>query len=945
MSDRSLLLAAFLLLVPVVAAAQSIGLRGRFVDATSHAPVPGVRVKLVSAADTSDIHRVDAKDDGSFAIGGLGVHSYRLEATRMGYATLRMIVRVTRHDQDAGAIALTPKPLLIPGVTTRESPPPAVVNADTTEYQAAAVKINKDATAEDLVQKLPGVTMENGQIKAHGENVQQVLVNGRPFFGNDPTAAMRNLPAEVVDRIQVYDRMSDQAELTGFDDGQSLKTMNFILRDRKATFGKLYSGGGDRDLYQAGGNLSALRGGTRFTLIGMSNNINQMNFSPQDLFGGMSGGGDRGGGPRMMIFGGGRAGFRPGGGGGGNIVRMGGPGGGFDPGNFFVGQQPGLTTTSSGGLNYVGQWGSRLAASWSMFANGTHNDDVQSLARQYLPPQNSIALYDQTASSDARTGNLRFDGRFEWSPDSADMVIVQPRLYFQNSDATTSGGAANAMLDGTPLSRAINRTGETVDGDNLSGRMTLRRRFGRGGSNLTADLNAGSNRRATDGSQRGVTDAFEGGAVTSDTLDEQSNSRTLTRSYSARIAFTQPVASWLKLQAIYNPSLSRSAADARTLGLTAATGAYTTLDSALSNSYVNRVTAQNGGLAALLTRGIWKLLVNGSVQTMRLRSEQTWPFPGALERSYGDVLPSAQLTASFANRRNLRLAWNTSAKAPSVGQLQNVVNNSNPLALTTGNPSLRPTYSQTLSLRLMDADPMHSRSRFLFANVTRTSHTIANATFTAIRDTVLEGVALARGTQLTRPENLDESWNGDLFGVYSRPAAWLKSIVSLNGGGSFTRTPTQLDDVVNVGSTCAVRAGVVVASNISPNLDFTVSYTGAYNIRRNTQSATGATGDYFSHTAGLRFSATLPGRVVIRQELNNNYQSGVAADGRNEVLWTTTLGQKFLANDRAEFRLTATDVLAQDRSLNRSITETYVQDTRDQVLGRFVQAVFTYSFR
>src|SRR4029077_10901020 len=144
----------------------------------------------------------------------------------------------------------------VSGVTITESPAPAAQHDDTTEFRASAVKTSKDATAEDLVQKMPGVTMENGQIKAHGENVQNVLVNGRPFFGSDPAAAMRNLPADVVDRIQVYDKASDQAEFSGFDDGQSQKTMNFILRDLKATFGKAYAGYGDQDRYQAGGNAS-----------------------------------------------------------------------------------------------------------------------------------------------------------------------------------------------------------------------------------------------------------------------------------------------------------------------------------------------------------------------------------------------------------------------------------------------------------------------------------------------------------------------------------------------------------------------------------------------------------------------------------------------------------------------------------------------------------------
>ncbi|MGH7731208.1 MAG: carboxypeptidase regulatory-like domain-containing protein, partial [Candidatus Eiseniibacteriota bacterium] len=310
MSPRNALCAGLLLMIPAASHAQSpaspplvTSLRGRFQDPTTQAAVPGVQVKLTSMADTTDVHRVTAKDDGTFEVTGLGVHSYRLEASRLGYAPLETIIRVTRKDQDAGVLALTAESVPVSGITVTESPAPAVQKGDTTEFRAGAVKTHKDATAEDLVQKLPGVTVEGGQVKAQGENVQQVLVNGRPFFGSDPTAAMRNLPAEVVDRIQVYDRQSDFAEFSGFDDGQQQRTMNFILRDQRLKFGKVYAGGGDQDRYQAGGNATIVRGQTRLTALAMSNNINQRNFSPQDLFGALSGGGG-GGGPRIMMFGG-----------------------------------------------------------------------------------------------------------------------------------------------------------------------------------------------------------------------------------------------------------------------------------------------------------------------------------------------------------------------------------------------------------------------------------------------------------------------------------------------------------------------------------------------------------------------------------------------------------------------------------------------------------------
>ena len=942
MSLRAVVIAS-LLLAPA-AHAQGTTLRGTFQDGTTRSAVPGVQLTLTSFADTADVHRATAGDDGRFEIGGLGVHSYRLEAKRLGYAPLKIVIRVTKKGQDLGVLALTPESIPIGGVTVQESPPPAIQKGDTTEYRAGAVKVNKDATAEDLVQKLPGVTMENGQVKAHGENVQNVLVNGRPFFGNDPTAAMRNLPADVVDRIQVYDRMSDQAEFSGFDDGQSQKTMNFILRDVRAKFGKVYAGYGDQDRYQAGGSATVMHGPTRLTAIAMSNNINQRNFSLQDLFGGLTGMGGSGGGrgPRIMMFGGG---FRPGGGSG-DMFRMRGFGGGaFDPSTFLVGQESGVSTTRSGGLNYVGQWGKRLSASSSIFANDTDNENLQTLTRQYLPPQDSITFYDQRQGSDSRNQNPRFDARIEWSPDSLNSAILQPRLYFQKNRGNTIGDAANTTDQGDVRSAAHSRSFDSVDGNNLSSRLTLRHRFAKRGRNVSAEVNVGHILRDGDGSQRSLTDYSSGAEASHDTLDQVSTSHTVTNSLSTRIAFTEPIAASLQIQAIYNPSVTQSDADARALGLDLQTGAYSVPDSALSNSHRSRHAVQNGGLAMLYTRGPWRLLGNTSWQRATLRSEQTFPHAHTVDRSFEDLLPSMVLTGSFANRRNVRLSWSTSAVAPTIGQLQNVVNNANPLSLTTGNPDLRPTYAHSLSLRISEANPLESKSRFLFANLSRTSRSIGNSILTAPTDTTVDGVFLPRGTQLTRPENLGDAWSANLFGVYSRPTKLLKSILSLNGGGSFTRTPTRINGATNVSRAYAIRTGLVLASNISQNLDFTLSYWGTYNISRNTLSA-GNTGDYFAHTAGLRFNAVAPHGIVVREEVNHNLQSGVpSAYGQDVVLWNTTLGKKMLNGDRGEFRITATDVLRQNRSVTRSITETYVQDSRDRTLGRFVQGVFTYTFR
>lgn len=935
---------AALLLLPSLASAQVTSIKGRFLDPASNAPVPQVAVKLTSFADTADVKKATAKDDGTFEITGLGVHSYRLEATRVGYSPLKQVIRVSELNQNLGVLQLMPEAVNIAGVTVTESPAPAIQKADTTEFRASAVKTGKDATAEDLVQKMPGVTVENGQVKSQGENVQQVLVNGRPFFGSDPAAAMRNLPAEVVDRIQVYDRSSDQAEFSGFDDGQQQKTMNFILRDQKARFGKVYGGFGDENRYQGGGNATWLKGVNRITLIGLSNNINQRNFSPMDLFGAMSGNaGGGGGGPRMMMMGGG---FRPpGGGGGGGMRFMGGGGGGFDPSSFFVNQQGGITTTHSGGANYAGQWGKKLAVTASAFVNDMDNENAQLMQRQFLPPQDSLAFYDQTTGSDNKNGNQRFDARFEWTIDSLNSVIVQPRLYFQQNRSRNLTNATNSTLAGSIVNSSDGLTRNHTTGNNLSNRVTLRHRFAKRGRNISADVNMGHNERDGDRAQRSLSQFIQNNVASADTVDQLTNSGSITNSISTRIAFTEPLTKTWQAQLTYNPQYTRSESDARALALDPAR-AYTQLDSTQSNSFTNRNTVQNGGAAVLYTKGPWRWLSQASVQQAKLQSEQEFPETRSFSRTFSDVLPSMTLSANFANRRNMRINWNTSTAPPSINQLQNVVDNSNPLSLSAGNPDLRQTYVNSFSVRMSEADPMRSKSRFLFMNLVRTSHPISNATFTAPSDTVVDGIALARGTQLTRPENLDEAaWTANAFAVYSRPAKFLKSIVSVNGGGSFNQTPSRINAGINRSKTWSVRYGSVLASNISQNLDFTVSYQGNYNITRNSLS-TSTTGDYYAHTLGLRLNMVAKHGIVIRQEASHNLQSGVSNGfDQNVLLWNTTLGKKFFKNDVGELRVTLTDVLQQDRSVSRSFTESYIQDSRDRTLGRFVQAVFTYNFK
>jgi len=264
--------------------------------------------------------------DGVFTLTDIRSTSVAFEITHIGYGTFRRQLHLTTAITKLGDIPLDPRTIPMGEVVISEAPP-AIQKADTTEYFAGAFKTNRDATTEDLVGKLPGVSVVNGSVKAEGEDIQQVLVDGKPFFGSDPTLALRNLPADAVEKIQVFDKMSDQAEFTGFDDGNSVKTLNIITKEsrRHSQFGKLFAGYGEHGYYNDGGSLNIFDGAERITVLGLSNDVNQQNFSMQDLLG-VTGGGGRGGGSGG---GGMRGGFGGGGGGGGRtLMGMRPPGGG-----------------------------------------------------------------------------------------------------------------------------------------------------------------------------------------------------------------------------------------------------------------------------------------------------------------------------------------------------------------------------------------------------------------------------------------------------------------------------------------------------------------------------------------------------------------------------------------------------------------------------------------
>lgn len=296
-----------ILLINISGYSQSYSIKGILIDAQDNSALISANVML-TRADNQDFKQFTVSDvEGNFSFSGLSNGVYTLKFTYVGYTEKLLTAKIEGQDKLLGKVLLAQSAKILNDVNVVEKSPQLVEQkADTAVYNANSFKVNKDATTEDLVTKMPGIVNDNGTIKAQGEEVKKVLIDGKEYFGDDVSAALKNLPADLIDKVQIFDRMSDQSQFSGFDDGNSQKAMNITTKKgmNNGVFGKCYAGFGyiNNSRYSAGANVNWLSGNRRISLISMFNNINQQNFSMQDLTGALgtsapSGpGGMRGGG-------------------------------------------------------------------------------------------------------------------------------------------------------------------------------------------------------------------------------------------------------------------------------------------------------------------------------------------------------------------------------------------------------------------------------------------------------------------------------------------------------------------------------------------------------------------------------------------------------------------------------------------------------------------------
>ena len=675
--EKKFLLVAVLIFVIAGAGAQSFTVKGKLGDMETKAPVQGATLILKSLSDSTYSFNAVSDAQGHFEWAGLRKDSFNLRGSSL---TNESFVRkiVVNGDVDLGTIVLAKSAKELTGVTVTGTPPPAVQKGDTVQLSASQFKVNPDATSEDLAKKIPGITIENGQVKANGENVKRVTVDGRELFGDDATAALRNLPAEIVDKIQVFDRLSDQAQLTGFNDGNTSKEINIVTKAnmRNGQYGRVFAGYGTDNRYLAGGNTTLLNKNRRISLVGNFNNVNQQNFSAQDLLGVTS----SGGGGRGNFGGGGRGGGGPQGGGG---------------GNFLTGQQNGINQTNALGINYSDQWGTKVKLSGSYFFNNTKNETDQQTNTQYF--LKNIPSYNQSTVSTSSNTNHRVNMRLEYKLDSFNQIIFSPNLSFQTNNSNGETTTSSYFSPTQKVSDIVNKTKNDRNGNNLSSNLLYSHSFRKRGRSFSVNLNSSYNQRNGDAYVDLLTTKYNNG-VPRDTAerrytDQYNNGLQLNTNFS----YTEPLSQNAQLQFTYNPSYSKSKSDQEAFNYDNNRKEYSLFNDSLSNKFNNITKAQNGGVSYRYGNKNNNANFGVNYQQTTLNSDQVYPRALTVDKTFRNVLPNANVRLKLSTRSNLRFNYRTNTNQPSVSQLQNVYDISNRPFISIGNPDLRQQFTHTVS--------------------------------------------------------------------------------------------------------------------------------------------------------------------------------------------------------------------------------------------------------
>ncbi len=879
----------------------TVNIKGRVFEKDTLTPLQGAVVLVGDGRK----YNMSTNEKGEFTLRNVTKEKITLVATFVGLPDVTKEVDLTprniRGTYDAGNFVMAGA-VQLDALVFQGEPPLAVQKGDTTEFMAEAIKVNQDATAEDLVKKLPGAEVSNGSIKVNGEEVRKITLDGKQMTGTI-SEILQDLPADMISSIGMFDDQSDMSKFSGFDDGTRERTLNLrtynpkeIKYDVRASAGygiedTKYDG--IRSLYA--GSINGTVKNDRHDLTGslLANNT------------------------------------------GGGIGR-------FNQGRYGGGS--GLNTIENVNLRYTGTINPKTTLSFGYEFRDLDNELVSSTTRDYMKSDNfdTRTTYDELVSG-SNTTRHEFNARLENKGDSF-RYTIRPSFSINNGD-----GRSHTLGGTIQDNDSINKSDRLSNYDNKSYSAQLRSEFmwklSQRGNTLSIGLDgsySNSDNRSVNVSANASRDEF--GQWVPENLDQLAKSSQDTKAFGASVSYSEPLSQYSALALNYNINNNNSNSDKYT-GNRQGDGSYM-MDTTLTNDTDRKYLTNQFGLGYSFNKEDFRFSARINYQYATRGNDEHLniaPYERDARYHFSTVLPSANIRYKKGSQ-TFEANYRTETQFPSVTELQDILDNTNPLRVSKGNPNLKQSYTNNLWLSYQSVNPAKSTMFGLNARISLNSNYITDSTRFLQADEYIDGILVLRGAQYSTPTNLDGYRSANLRGMYSFPIRPIKCNLFSGLFLNYERRPSIYDGVRNVTNNNSGTAMFRLSSNISKNVDFNISSGTTYSYAQNSIKDNVSS---FRQSVNGGFVITFPWSIVLGADYSFSYNTSSQTEmpNKNTQMFNMSLGKKLFRNQMGELTLAAYDILRQNSSLNYTITDNYLQTSYSNILGNYYMLTFSYRFR
>lgn len=899
-------------------------IKGAVVDTAATYKMVNTTITVLNQKDSTLVKYARVTPEGTFALNNLKSGKFILMVTYPGYADYveDFALDSSKTSKDFGDIKVILKATLLEGVIIQGKVAAIKIKGDTTEYNAGSFIIQPNDKVEDLLKQLPGMSVDkDGKITAQGKTVPKVLVDGEEFFGDDPTLVTKNLRADMVDKVQLYDKKSDQATFTGIDDGEKTKTINIKLKEDKKNgyFGKVEGGLGTDKFYKGQAMFNAFKGKQKFSAYGITGNTGQtgLGWGDRDKYGGSSMEFSDDGG--MMFFSGGRDDFES-----------------FD--GQYNGQ--GIPTAHNGGLHYENKWDSDKHAINSNYKIGSIGVEG---TRENLT-QNNLPSGLINSSSNQTFDNLMFrqkaDVTYTLRLDSTSTLKLSVDGTLKNSKTREDNISASLRGDNTKQNTGMRSLSNDGDQQLFNASAFWTKKLKKKGRTLSVNVRQAVNENDTKGFLDAKSEFFDEQEVLTRTelVNQYKTTKTSNSAFNTNMTYTEPLSKTLSLVLSYGLGINNSNSDRKSFNK-GASGEYDALDREFSNDFDLDQLSNQGGATFNFKKDKSTINLGTKVSTVSFRQFDAYTNK-TFKRNFMNWNPQLSYQYRFSQQKSLYLSYYGNTSQPSIDQIQPVRVNTDPLNESIGNPNLKPSFRSGLNLYYNSYKVLSDQYVYLSGSYSFTTNAIINHTTTDG-----QGKNFYQSINLHGKDPYNYYFN---FGTNKKIKSIDLSIginLNANGNVNYTQVSDTIRTELNTSKSYSYSGGLNFSKYKEKKYDFRVSGGPSYNIitsslqNRNNNEGWGFQGD-------ASFNVYLPGKVQIGSDANYQFTGKTQTFDQDleRFIWNASISKKFFKQENLRVSLSGNDLLNQNVGFSRYANGNMVTQNSYTTIQRYFMCTISWDF-